>query len=122
MQLLLMTQKVERVDQANQSKIMISVKMGNKNVRYFAASDLIIDQLNLCAFTTINEIIITVKRNHLAGWVAVKCGYCRVIAEYSDCEHETVSGFELRVLQRRGFTCYCCMHEFRKYLNSTHKT
>ncbi len=69
--------------------------MGNKNVRYFAASDLVIDQLNLGAFATINELIITLNRNHLTGRVAVKCGYCRVIAEYSDSEHETVSGFEL---------------------------
>ena len=52
-----------------------------------AAPDLIIDHLDLGAFPAIHEVIGTVNRHYLAGWVPVKGGNSGIIAKYGDCKH-----------------------------------
>ena len=83
MQVLLMTKQAETCDEAHQSEIVIAVKMGNKNMGDLTAADLVFYHLYLRAFTTINQIIIAIKRYYLAGRVTIKCRYRRVISE--DC-------------------------------------
>ena len=87
MQLLLMTQQIKRVDKPNQSEIMIAVKVRNKNMRYTAAADLVIDHLYLRALAAIHQEIVSIQRNHLAGRVTVKSRNSRIISEDRNCEH-----------------------------------
>jgi hypothetical protein len=54
---------------------MISMQMRNEDVGDLTTPDLVIDHLNLCAFTAINEIVIAIKRYYLAGRMPVKCRY-----------------------------------------------
>ena len=87
MKLLLMPKQAERIDESYQSEIMITMEMGNKNMGDLASSDLEIDHLDLCAFPAIHQVIIPIKRNHLAGGMAIECRNCRVISKDSYREH-----------------------------------
>lgn len=87
MQFLLAAEQTEGIDQAYQSKIMISVQVGNENVRYPAAPDLIIDHLYLRAFAAIYEEVFSTHGDYLAGGMSVKCRNSRIISKDSYREH-----------------------------------
>lgn len=95
MQLLLMTQQAETVDKADQTEIMVAMKMGNENMGDLAAADLVIDHLYLCAFAAINKVVSAIMRYYLAGRMPVKCRNSRVIAKDGNSEHEMVSDFDV---------------------------
>jgi hypothetical protein len=84
---LLVTEKTKAVDQSDKTEIMIAMKMRNENMGDPASPDLVTDHLYLCAFAAIDKKKIIVHRHNLAGGVAIKCGYCRVIAENGNSEH-----------------------------------
>lgn len=88
MQYLLVAEQTERADQANQSEIMVTMQMGNENMRDAATPYLIVDQLDLGALATIHQVIGAIERHHLAGWVAVEGRYGGIITQNSDCKHE----------------------------------
>src|SRR5437868_6065783 len=73
-------EQAKRIDQANESEIMITMKVRNKDVRYLPSTHLVFDHLDLGAFTTIYKVIITIMRYHLACRVTVKSRYCGVVA------------------------------------------
>ena len=50
-----------------------------KDVRDLSPADLVFYHLYLCAFATINKVVGTIMRHHLAGWVPVKSRYCRIV-------------------------------------------
>ena len=87
MQFLFMTEQTETIDQPDQSKIMVAVQMGYKYMGDLAAPDLVIDQLDLGALATIDQVIIAIQCHHLAGRVTVECRYSRIIAKDRDSEH-----------------------------------
>ena len=49
--------------------------MRDKNMRDLASPDLVVDHLDLCAFTTIYQVIVTIVGNHLAGRMAIEGRY-----------------------------------------------
>lgn len=89
MQVLLMAEQTKTIDETNKSEIMIAVQVRNKNMRNLTPADFVIDHLNLRAFATINQIIVTVNSNYLTGRMPVKCRNSRVIAQNGNCKHET---------------------------------
>lgn len=64
------------------------MKMRNKYVGDLAAPDLVIDHLYLCTLATIHQEIVSIHCHHLAGRMAVKSWYCRIISKDSYSEHE----------------------------------
>ena len=54
------------IDQSNEAKIMITMKMRDKYVGYLTPADLVVDHLYLGAFTTIHKKVLTIKL--LYGW------------------------------------------------------
>ncbi len=97
MQVLQTAEKTETIDKTNQPEIMITVKVRDKNMRYFTAPDFIIDHLNLRAFAAVYKEIMSVHCHYLAGRVPVKSGYSRVISENGDCKHAQSLGCDTRL-------------------------
>jgi len=97
---------------------MIAVKVRNKNMGDLAAADLIIDELDLGAFSTVYKVVGTVKRYHLAGWMAVKCRNSRIVSENSYSEHAENSDFDVLVIGFRlninEFSCFGEMKNLKK--------
>jgi hypothetical protein len=82
-----MREQSKCIEQAYQAEIMITMKMGYEDVRDPAPPDLVFDHLDLGAFTAINQVIIPVMRNHLAGWMTVKSRYGGVVSQYGYRKH-----------------------------------
>jgi len=98
MHLLLVIQQAERIDQPDQAKIMIAMKVGNKNMGDLAPPDLIIDQLYLRALTAVYQVVAAIQGHYLAGGMAVKGRYCRIISEDRYSEHEMTDDFGVFVM------------------------
>jgi hypothetical protein len=88
MQFLLVTQQAKGIDEPDQAKVMVAVQVRNEDMRDLTPPDLIIDQLDLGAFTTIHQVIAPVKGHYLAGRMPVKSRNGRIISKYRNGEHE----------------------------------
>lgn len=54
---------------------------------YFTAPDLVIDHLYLGSFPAIDQVVVPIECYHLAGGMAVKGRYSRIIAKNGNSEH-----------------------------------
>lgn len=66
---------------------MIAVKMGYEDMRDLSPPDLVLDHLDLGAFAAIDQVIIPVVRNHLAGRMTVESRYGGVVSQYGYRKH-----------------------------------
>ena len=76
------------------------MKMGNKNMGDLSAPDLVIDHLNLGAFSTIHKKVLTIQRYYLAGRMPVESRYSRIISKNCYCEHFEGWDWESKLMKK----------------------
>ena len=87
MQYLLVAEQAQGINQSDESEIMVTVQVGNKNMGDPAPADFVPDQLDLGTFPAIDEVVGAIKSHHLAGRVTIESGYGRIISQNSDGKH-----------------------------------
>jgi hypothetical protein len=75
MYFLFMRKHTKCVQQSHQAKIMIAMKMGNKNMGDLSSPDLVFDHLDLRSFPAINQVVGAIVRYNLAGGMAIERRY-----------------------------------------------
>jgi hypothetical protein len=72
---------------------MIAVEVGDEDICDSASSDLKPVHLCLGSLSAIDQKGLVVHRQHLRGRMAIVHGQGRIISEYGDCEHKSISEF-----------------------------
>jgi hypothetical protein len=54
---------------------MVAMQVGDENVGDLTSFDFVAQQLYLRSFTAIDQVISSVVRDHLTGWMSIKCRY-----------------------------------------------
>lgn len=87
MQFLLVAQQAKGINKTYKSEIMVAMQVRDEYMGDAAAADFVVDHLYLGTFPAINEEMIPVQGNHLAGRMTVEGRNSRIISKDRNCEH-----------------------------------